>query len=283
MSDKKLNGFGISITGAAHVRNNMGNQDSVCVYTDSDKNYVVASVCDGHGGEKFIRSQIGADIAARETTQLLCEFYVSNPNFKLENEKTRTEKIDRLKKNILYYWHTEVQQYNEDHPITDQEFAQIADKKSLKACEEVKDNNMTAYGTTLIAALVSEDFLLCLQLGDGDVVFLYPDASKENPMEADERLLANETTSLCSDSAILDFRVKYFADHLPELMLLSTDGISNSFVTYDDFLNLAYDIKEGLLQDGEDKTKRSLEEGLQRLTNTGSGDDVTIAVAWGMI
>ncbi len=276
MKGSKFFSFGVSVVGASHKRSQKPNQDSFCFFSGND--FAVATVCDGHGGEKFIRSDIGSRLAAKEVTSLMEEFCQSNPTLPKSNSKLE-ERLHRLKKNILYYWGEAVQKYNSENPITEAEFAQISNESQRNL---VKNKNMLAYGTTLITVAVTKEYTLCLQLGDGDITLLYGEegAAPLSAMEEDGRLIANETTSLCTDNAINDFRVKIINPPLPELVVISSDGVSNSFNTKEDFLGLATDISVSLSKNGVEGTKSLLQEGLERLTATGSGDDVTIAVLW---
>ena len=114
---------------------------------------------------------------------------------------------------------------------------------------------------------MAEEFILYLQLGDGDILVVAENGEVSRPLERDARLLADQTTSLCSPDAWRDFRVRFQAlvDPPPALILLATDGYSNSFVSEAAFLQVGPDVLEmirggGLAAvcDGEIKARLAL-------------------------
>jgi len=100
------------------------------------------------------------------------------------------------------------------------------------------------------------------------------------PLPKDERLFANETTSLCSRNAWSDFRFGFqsLVGAPPALILVSTDGYANSFVNEEAFFKVGKDVLEILLSDGVETVERSLEPWLVEASETGSGDDITLAI-----
>jgi hypothetical protein len=92
-----------------------------------------------------------------------------------------------------------------------------------------------AYGSTLLIAILSASTLGLLQLGDGDIVVGTRGRGSHRPLPDDARLIANETTSLCLDSAVADFRlaaIDLAVDPI-DVVLLATDGYGNSFLDQD--------------------------------------------------
>ncbi|HVG20881.1 MAG TPA: protein phosphatase 2C domain-containing protein, partial [Blastocatellia bacterium] len=64
----------------------------------------------------------------------------------------------------------------------------------------------------------------------------------------------------------------------PALILLSTDGYANSFVSEEAFLKVGKDLLEMARADGLEKVNANLEAWLSEASEGGSGDDVTLAV-----
>jgi hypothetical protein len=101
-----------------------------------------------------------------------------------------------------------------------------------------------------------------------------------SPLLKDQRLFANETTSLCSPEAWRDFRVCFQAvSHAPPpLILLSTDGYPNSFRDETGFRKVGSDLLEMIRDGGLDTVNDHLESWLAESTYAGSGDDVTVGL-----
>ena len=273
----KYGSFGLSLRGATHVKNDLPNQDYFESYVSDDESFAVIAVCDGHGSEKYIRSDIGSKIAAEQATILMKEFLENHSQ--LKTESNMEDDIKRLERNILFYWREKVSEYTEKNPLTDEEYNAIKTKKNLQTAKDVRENNILAYGSTLIAIGLTQEYILCIQIGDGDITLLTEKGEKINPMHNDKRLIANETTSLCGDMAIHDFR-NYFSYDLPIAVTACTDGIANSYIMWEDFLQLTKDIHDEITEKGEEKTLHLLDEGLNRLSINGSGDDVTLAIIY---
>lgn len=261
--------FGVTAQGASHIKNEMPNQDAYKCYASPSGEFAITAVCDGHGSKKYMRSDIGARIAAEQAIILLREFAENEAQ---PNQLVREDDLNRLKKNILFYWQQKVQEYTKNNPFTEKE-STIANSLGID------ESSTVAYGTTLVAVLITRKYVLCLQIGDGDIIFLQKDDTLVNVMQEDKRLLANETTSLCGDRAIYDFR-QYISEEIPSTVLICTDGVTNSYISHKDFINLTRDIQEELTKSGEQATLKLLDSGLKRMSANGSGDDVTIAVIY---
>src|SRR5262249_50369285 len=100
------------------------------------------------------------------------------------------------------------------------------------------------------------------------------------PLVKDDRLFANETTSLCTPDAWSDFRVNFqpITNEQPALILLATDGYPNSFRDEAGFLKVGTDILKTIHAEGLGRVKDSLEGWLSDSTRAGSGDDVTLGI-----
>ena len=90
--------------------------------------------------------------------------------------------------------------------------AQVAGRVVPPAESGLSDQQVLhAYGATLLVLMVTEQFALYLQLGDGEMLIVTESPSHRNPAQPffevsrplpkDESLIANETTSLCRDDA----------------------------------------------------------------------------------
>ena len=66
--------------------------------------------------------------------------------------------------------------------------------------------------------------------------------------------------------------------NFPEMLLLSTDGYSNSFREDAGFLNVGRDILEAIRAEGIERVSEQLEGWLTEATDCGSGDDISVGI-----
>lgn len=155
-------------------------------------------------------------------------------------------------------------------------------QKAKPGKEKTPDPVLIQYGSTLLAVLATQDFLLFLQLGDGDILVVGDDGSVERPVPRDERFIANETTSLCMLDAWSEVRVAFqpLVGRVPALILVSTDGYANSFVSEQDFLKAGPDYLRLIREQGWEYVESHLEEWLREVSELGSGDDRAAGIVY---
>jgi hypothetical protein len=118
-------------------------------------------------------------------------------------------------------WRAEVAQHVRAHPFTEQE---------QSALDMDGDGPEVPYGSTLLVAVITASWLVCAQIGDGDMVAIEPEGSYCSPVPGDAALDGLRTTSLCQPTALESFRVglrDLVAEPLAAL-LLATDGYGNA-------------------------------------------------------
>ena len=249
---------GQSVRGALHERNGLPNQDAIYwLPASGEGSSIVLAVADGHGSARYSRSHIGASLAVESAAHLVHEF-INSQSDNLPLLKDATE--DWLPRTLVRKW-VEV--------VTDH----------LNA-DPLNEDSLVAYGATLIVAAVSERFALFLQLGDGEILTVSESGEVTRPLTRDDRLIANETTSLCTSDAWRDFRVSFqpFVQSPPALILLSTDGYPNSFRHESGFFKVGSDILHMIREHGLDMVKDNVAGWLSDSTRAGSGDDVTLGI-----
>jgi len=139
----------------------------------------------------------------------------------------------------------------------------------------------TAYGTTLMAVLITRQYLLCLHIGDGDIVILTEEGEPiDLPTRPEPPFLGVETTSLAGSNPAREFRVHFrrFDGHPPALVLLSTDGLANSFVEEEGFIQVGRDLLRVARSEGMGALAAKAQDLVQRATDEGCGDDVTLGI-----
>ncbi len=228
---------------------------------------LIMAVADGHGSPRSFRSHIGASIAVYEACKILTETAtLSLPEIsRLAN--------DKIPQTLERSWKENVARSFSRSPFSDQDQAILG-----------KTPPELAYGATLLTALVTDSFIGYWQLGDGEILTVWEDGRVERPLPKDTRLFANETTSLCGKDAWKDFRcyVQPLVEHPPALILLCTDGYSNSFADDEGFLQAGRDFLGLLKTKGSAYVSRELPGWLNQTSANGCGDDVTLGLLWRM-
>ena len=270
---------GNSVRGATHERASLPNQDAIHWLPESGAGLpLILAVADGHGSQKSFRSETGAHLAVETATEVISNFL---------RGRTQTESLSVIKRAaeewlptaVVRRWLEAVSSHHAAHPLSTNE-VKSPEKVHRTSKQDASSNLPLVYGTTVLAAAVTAEFILYLQLGDGEILTVSKEGEVTRPLPKDERLFANETTSLCSPDAWRDFRVCFqvVSNTPPALILLSTDGYSNSFHDEQGFIKVGTDILEMIRADGLDTINEHLESWLSESTYAGSGDDVTLGI-----
>ena len=266
---------GKTVQGASHVRVGLPNQDALWWSPESGLGPpLILAISDGHGSAKSFRSHIGANFAVQQATKQIKNFVLEN------NQRDRTIVQKQLPKIIVSQWLKAVNLHIQEVPFTHEEWALLEKKEGATAREAVVNNPSLAYGATLLAVVVTEEFILYLQLGDGDILCVDSYGKTTRPFALDQRLIANQTTSLCIEDAWREVRVQLVlhSENSPLLILVSTDGYSNSFRSETDFLQIGQDYQEMIRSRGIDFAAQQLPNILNDTSQQGSGDDITLGI-----
>lgn len=258
---------GASVRGAAHVRRGQPNQDAVGwvppVAGAEVTGAFAAAVSDGHGGAAYYRSEVGARLAVEVAKAALGRFLEA---------PLPSDDAGPLVAEILATWRQAVMHDLAGNPV-ESDWVESEQEKLLP------------YGATLAAVAIRPDWLMALQIGDGDMLFGYPDGRVERPLPNDEGLFGEQTYSLCLDNAAERFRVRtrrrIEGQPWPDFVMLSTDGVSKSFADEKTFLSIARDYRTSVRKIGLRGVLDQLEKWLSDVSHRGSGDDVTLCLAVG--
>jgi serine/threonine protein phosphatase PrpC len=276
--------IGETVPGASHIRTGIPNQDSILYVRESNRALPIAlSVSDGHGSQKCFRSDRGSRFAVKKATYLISEF-LDERRGKFDLEEIESKGQEYLPQELVRRWREAVEADLKKEPFTGNEFENLEKKSDVRARKLVEDNPFLAYGTTSLTVAMEADFILYLQLGDGDILNVSATGEVFKPLPEDARLLANETTSLCLPKAENDFRFfvqKISVEQSPVLVLLSTDGYLNSFSSEAGFFQAGTDILDMLrAENGFDAVSENLKGWLEEATQMGSGDDCTVGIIY---
>jgi hypothetical protein len=269
--------IGCSVRGASHVRSGLENQDAIGWFpTNGWGSQMVLAVADGHGSAKSFRSALGSQIAVAVSLDYGAELLAAAPSLaELSLVKDRLEQ--EIPHRIVFEWRRRVSQHFDESPFTEAELEQLTERDGASAADLVRRDPYLAYGSTLITVVALESFLAFWQIGDGDVVTVSADARVGRPLRGDERLIANETTSLCSDDAWRLFRVAIYGTTSP-MILVSSDGFANSFADEPGFFQFGSDVLRIVVNEGLDAVNEMLPGWLEEMTRRGSGDDISLGM-----
>ncbi len=256
----------------------------------------MAIVCDGHGGERYFRSDIGAKFAA-EATEETISFFIENAGESLFKDKPFTavgpastvsdardlSKVDtafrQLFSSIIYRWNEKIKQHAQTVGLTEWEKDNVPQKY---LDEFAKGESLEKqYGCTLMVYVQTPNYWFAFHIGDGKCISFQESPIWLEPIPWDDKCFLNKTTSLCDTSAIEEFRYCYQGDgHFPTAIILGSDGLDDSMGETSNLANFYIQILKMLANEGQDATEASLKETLPQLSKIGSKDDMSVACVY---
>ncbi len=295
-----MNAINFSCQGESHIATGKVCQDYSYSQVYENGN-AIAIVCDGHGGKRYFRSDIGAKIAA-EVAEQKVKFFIEEIGADLLAGKTFTQyaslseqiskqdfdKVSQAERafrqlfgSIIYEWNTIVAEHAASNPITEEEKVGledrwIADFENGRSLEKV-------YGCTLIVYASTPSFWIAFQIGDGKCFAFDKNGDWSEPIPWDERCFLNKTTSICDSCAIDEFRCCFDGSgNFPIAIILGSDGIDDSFGAESNQANFYVQILKSIVKEGEEVTQTEIETTLPQLSKIGSQDDMSIAMVFDM-
>jgi hypothetical protein len=257
-----------SARGAAHHASGLPNQDAAARQVGPDRAVVVA-IADGHGHARHFRSAEGSalavDVACRAASRMAAGLSAGGCAAGLTAAVR-----DDLARAIVADWRAAVAGQLAVRPYTAQE------QSALGA-----DGPEVPYGSTLLVARIAANWLVCAQIGDGDLLAVGPDGRSFSPVAADDRLDGHRTTSLCQPDAVASFRTSVLdLGEMPLLaVLLATDGFGNAQAADPWQPGVGRDLARFARDHDPDWFERQVPAWAERCASAdGSADDTTIAL-----
>jgi hypothetical protein len=263
--------LGRSVRGASHVRSGLPNQDAIGWRENADcAGGVLLAVADGHGSAKCFRSDYGSRFAIDAAMALMAAPQILDPA--------------RLPEELVCRWRRAVQNHLMEEPIATTTLKQLERKLGKDARRAVECDPVLAYGSTLLAAMISDMSVCYVQLGDGDILTVSEEGAVERPWPREEDRFGDETASLATRDAAREVRiqVKGTPEAMPALVMLATDGYANSFREDGGFLAVGPDLLRMIHTEGIAPIDENLETWLREASELGSGDDITVGLLWRM-
>lgn len=229
--------------GPSHLNKQLPNQDAFAHQVLEDGRSLVMAVSDGHGGAAHPLSDLGAKYAVESAVEEIAIFFENRMCEKtLEMGWVKSSFETTISKRIHARW-----------------------------LSKLSDQSPILYGCTLLVAVLLEDYILFLQLGDGKIAVVYEDGTVYYPMMRDDRFTNNETSSLSESEAWLEMQIQLVPnDATITKIALATDGVENAYP--DDFYDDVQFFRN--LTDSKEQLMTMLEK-----TSTYSKDDATAVVA----
>lgn len=253
--------FAKTSRGYSHFLNKLPCQDFSAVYQDSER--LIITCCDGHGGESYIRSDIGSAMASRA---------IINVFSKLDKKMLNLQDSDeRIKLLILCEWNRLIDEHYKENLIRLNEVRHLDNDKK----EELYKNHVKAYGTTLTGAMVYKDKLVIVGIGDTEVLLLNK-GQLVRGFDIDDEPVANITYSMCQDDAYNYLNVRIIDFDTVDGILLCTDGLTSPYQSYTNFSKSF--VKPLVTSIIETKSTYHVPEYIDKMAyKLGCGDDVSLA------
>lgn len=293
--------------GESHKLNDKPCQDYA--YAETSDNLSIAIVCDGHGGERYFRSQIGAKYATEITKDAIHTYVKEMPSSFIDSDKAAKSVFDGthftkyseaiatdlqvntqahesliwLFSSIISQWNNRISQHAKENDLTEWELEHV-EKEYQDDFREKRTLSETSfektYGCTLMAYVQTPDYWFAFQIGDGKFVSMHLVDGKitcEQPIPWDERCFLNKTTSLCDANAKDEFRYCYEGNgKFPVAVFLGSDGIDDTYGDGSNLYNFYIKLLEIIIRNGQKYAQKELVVDLPKISKLGSKDDMSV-------
>lgn len=262
--------FHFSFQGASHIKKSKECQDASSSY--QDEKCAIAIVCDGHGGDDYVRSAVGSTLGCGVAEKNIKNFIdsIDKETFFSEPDKH----LKNLEASIINGWNEAIATYHSTKPFQENELALVSEKARKKYVEDGRIES--AYGTTMIAAAMTHEYWFGIHIGDGKCVAVNQEGEFKQPIPWDPKCFLNATTSICDSDAIDRFR-HFYSEKLPAAVFVGSDGIDDCFSNNEQLHNLYKTILFSFATTDFQEACDGLADYLPRLSAKGSGDDVSVA------
>jgi hypothetical protein len=268
-----------STRGKWHETTGQKNQDAVLVKPGPHGSIIMA-VADGHGGAHSFRSDRGAALAVQCGVRLL-DRLVRRLGTDAPISEVRRQMKNGWSRQVVAEWRLCVRGDVRAHPFTPLDFAAFPEPMPATPREgEWPFSAYLAYGTTLLVAALTRDYLICAQLGDGDILTVTAQGAVARPLARHHDFYSEESASLCTQGAARLFEIAVLPARTrrPAMVMLSSDGYANCFGNDEGFFKVGSDMLAYANDRGHDFLGRHIESWLKESSRDGSGDDISLAL-----
>ncbi len=220
---------------------------------------------DGHGGDRYFRSDVGSSIAVGCALEAVSRCTAEGFAGSLRADPESA--LRKVAEEIVCSWREKVLVYDAGHPLTP------AERSLLSKTGTTAEDPLRTYGATLLACFMSDECAFCLQIGDGLIAAIGDRDFFPVPDDPECRL--NITTSLCQSDPMGSLRFWHATGGIPMAIVLATDGVTGTFESRGSFLRFCRSASCFPL-DPENLWPRLMQKAKSRSDASG-GDDVSVA------
>ena len=307
--------FNVTEKGASHEKSGKPCQDYSLSWESDDKQIQIVVVCDGHGGDTYVRSDVGSKLAAEIALSNIRSFIDSTspamflgksaavtarPNQELDSLfpslcKVKQEKLTEIEEEQLSQdnaFYAAVNKIREQDYLFTRLFASIhlqwlsgikKDESENPFTDEEKSHLrnadiVKAYGSTLMAFARTPLYWFAFQIGDGKMVSCDRNMTWIEPVPWDCKCFLNVTTSLCNSNPVPMFRYAFSGKgDFPVAVILGSDGLDDSWGTMEALQNFYSQTLSIFNKIGEKQAVKELAVHLSEVSKKASRDDMSMA------
>lgn len=288
--------------GASHEATGKVCQD-YC-WAELGDSYTIGVVSDGHGGDRYFRSDVGSKSAVEATIDCVRQFIQTadeslfcGASFtqrgtaaaeSANNASGRSDERDALFRSlfasIIYNWHERITRHARENPVSDEERTKV--KLEYINAFQMPDGSgiEKTYGCTLMCFAMAKNYWLAFHIGDGKCISFYDGAGRigwKEPVPWDDNCFLNKTSSLCDPEAIDMFRYCYGGEGtFPLAVFLGSDGIDDSFGETTNMVSFYVNILKKIGRTSPEAAKEELETTLPDLSKHRSKDDMSVVCCY---
>lgn len=288
-----MKGFNKTCQGASHIKSNKVCQDfSYCEVTPE---LSIILVSDGHGGERYYRSDIGSELACKVSSELIHSFVNQMPSdffagipltqYGVKGEccgqpsKRHIDALKQLGNSIIATWRARIEKHSEENPISEEEKALIPEEYYGDLTD--KERFAKVYGCTLIGYVQTPTYWFGFQIGDGKCFSFHHETGPKEPILWDDSCFLNKTTSLCDSNASDKIRYSFQGDGgFPYAVFMGSDGLDDSFGEDKNLINFYIQVLKLAYKSNPTNVEDVLASDLPVLSKRGSQDDMSIAAVY---
>jgi hypothetical protein len=271
-----------TVRGNWHEKTGQKNQDAVRVkFRHGQTGMLVMAVSDGHGSARSFRSDRGSELAVDCTVRLIDRF-TKRFGHDAPLSLVRNQMKAKWWRELLADWRRAVRDDILADPFSPLDFAAFPEPPpDTTPGKEWPFSAYLAYGATLLVTVVTRHYVIYAQLGDGDILTVFPDGTVSRPLGRHHEFFASQSASLCTHGAIHEFQVRVVSArrHPPAAIMLSSDGYANCFGNDHGFFKVGSDLLAYAQERGTAFIAGQLPDWLRESSREGSGDDITVALA----
>ncbi|WP_455538338.1 protein phosphatase 2C domain-containing protein [Terrisporobacter sp.] len=242
-----------SIVGYKNVIKNSKSQDYLKIEKIDDS--LICTIADGHSGDYFTNSHKGAKLACEVAIDIIKKYIKEETNqikFLLDSKIIQRE--------ICNEWRSLVELDMKEH------------------IPRAYKYNYFKYATTLLITLIKSDYILCLKLGDGEILF------KENkkikkifPCYRKKKVDSLADENCYDEMTYVIEKIEKNEDNISDIIMFS-DGFENSFKS---FSNMVQIINNTILKYKQNvfskyMLEKTYDKYLKELSEKNSFDDISI-------